>query len=175
MGVLADYLKTEADELRKEATRHQQNLQEWLEAIDRLYEQLGKWLIEADNNLGLISFNFKATTEFISEPRLGNYEVNLMWVRLGAGGVRAATVVPRARYVAATIHPPGREPRRADGMAQIKQGSTAEYYLFRWKGEGGADEWFIQSVNAWNATPGDYTVEPLNRDSFEAAILSVLQ
>jgi hypothetical protein len=92
----------------------------------------------------------------------------------GVIGNREAIIVPKARYVAAVIQPPGREPRRADGIVQINQLSLPEYYLFRWKTDSG-DEWFFRNVNAWNATPGDNAVEPLDRDRFEAIMLRVLQ
>jgi hypothetical protein len=175
MGKLAEYLRTEVDQIRAEMSRRKELLDEWLGAINRLYEQLDRWLTEADNGLGLLSTNHHTTTELIGEPRLGHYKVNVMWVVLGGAiGDRKALIVPRARFVAAVIQPPGREPRRADGMVQIKELSSPEYYLFRWKNEDG-DEWFIQSVSTWNANPSDNRVEPLDRDRFEAAILQVLQ
>jgi hypothetical protein len=83
-------------------------------------------------------------------------------------------VAPRARHVVATIKPPGKEPRRADGMAEIRDGSSAEYYLFRLK-EPDGDRWYIQSVTRWNADPEYGHVEELDRDRFEAAILHILK
>ena len=52
MGSLAEYLKTEVEQLRAEMTRRQENLEEWNTAIHRLYDQLEAWLKEADNGLG---------------------------------------------------------------------------------------------------------------------------
>ena len=59
-------------------------------------------------------------------------------------------------------------------MAEIRYGTNPEYYLFRKKTDAG-DQWYIQSVTAWNQARDTGAVELLDRDHFEAAILSVLQ
>lgn len=176
MGVLAEYLRTEASQIRAELTRRQESLSEWRGAISKLFDQLAAWVREADGGLNLLDIYPYAATEPISEPRLGRYDADVLWIGFGGAeaGRRMAMVVPKARYVAAVIQPPGKEPRRADGIVQITDGSVSEYYLFRWKTEAG-DEWFIRSDRAWNANPADITVEPLDRDRFEAALLQVLQ
>jgi hypothetical protein len=180
MGVLTEYVRKEADQIRAELARRKELLDEWLTAISKLYDLLEGWIREADGGLGLLGTNRRTTTEFISEPRLGHYDVNLMWVTFGGAiGNRQAILAPKARYTSFVIQPPGREPRRADGVIEIQSGyhnrsSFPEYYLFRLKTDGG-DEWFIRSVNAWNADPNDITVEPLDRERFEAAMLRVLQ
>ncbi|WP_439630936.1 hypothetical protein [Gemmata sp.] len=175
MGVLAEYVRKEVDQLRAEGAKRKELLDEWLGSVAKLFDQLEAWVAAADGGLGILGSNRSTTTEFISEPRLGNYDVHVMWITLGgAFGNRTAMIVPKARFVSAVIAPPGRGPRRADGIVEIRDRSTAEYYLFRWKGEGG-DEWFIRNVNAWNMNPLDNTVDALDRDRFEAAVLQVLQ
>lgn len=176
MGVLAEYVRNEAEQLRANLIRRRENLEEWLGAISKLYDQLESWIREADAGIQLLGTDRESTTETISEPRLGNYDVKTLWVVLGAGlgAARQAWIVPKSRYVSAVIQPPGREPRRADGIVQINQRSVSEYYLFRWKSDAG-DEWFIRGDKAWHASPNDNTVEPLDRDRFEAAMLRVLQ
>lgn len=176
MGVLAEYLRTEASQIRAELTRRQELLDEWRGAISKLFGQLEQWVREADGGLGILGVHPYAATQAISEPRLGRYDADILYIGLGGGGVaaRKAMIVPKARYVSAVIQPPGRESRRADGIVQITDGSVSEYYLFRLKTEAG-DEWFIRSDRAWNADPADITVEPLDRDRFEAALLRVLQ
>jgi hypothetical protein len=177
MGVLTEYLKSEVDQIRAEMARRKERLEEWLTAINRLYDQLECWLAEADNGFGILGVNRHTTKEFIGEPRLGHYEVYIMWVSLGGAiGNREAKIVPKARFVAATIKPPGEEARRADGMVEIKGGTAADYYLFRWAGATPDDDrWFIRSVVQWNADPEYGTVEPLDREHFETAMLRVLQ
>lgn len=175
MGVLAEYVRKEVDQLRAEGAKRKELLDEWLASVSKLFDQLEAWVAAADGGLGILGCNRSTTKEFISEPRLGNYDAHLMWIVLGGAlGSRKAVIVPKARFVSAVIEPLGRQPRRADGIVEIRDRSTAEYYLFRWKGEGG-DEWFIRSVNAWNMSPLDNAVEPLDRDRFEAAVLQVLQ
>jgi hypothetical protein len=169
MGPLAEYLKTEAEHLRAEAGKRGEAKAEWLMALERLYRQLEQWTAEADGGLGLLERFY--TTQIYNEPRMGVYETNVLTIGLGNRWVK---VVPRARYVVASIRPPGQEPRRADGMVEIKGESSAEYYLFRKKTEGG-DEWFIRNVDQWNSDSVSGTVEPLDRNQFEAALLRILQ
>lgn len=171
MGVLANYLKTEADHLRAERNQQAAAVREWLTAIDQLYDQLEQWLTEADAGLGMLSVS-RTVELIISEGGLGAYNVKCLSVDLyHRPGV---VIVPRARNVIATIRPPGKEPRRADGMVEIKDGAVAEYYLYRLKEENG-DTWFIRDVARWNAGREPQTDEPLDRDRFEAAILRVLK
>ncbi|HSQ57779.1 MAG TPA: hypothetical protein VLM40_18800 [Gemmata sp.] len=155
-------------------------LDEWLAAISKLYDALEGWIREADSGLGILGISRDKTVQLVSEPRLGHYNVHLMWVTFGGAiGAREALVVPKARYVASVIQPPGRAPRQADGLVEIRSSpmnlsSMPEYYLFRWKAETG-DEWFIRSVSDWNANPDDNRVDPLSREQFEIAMLRVLQ
>jgi hypothetical protein len=169
MGPLAEYLKTEAEHLRAEEGKREEAKAEWLGSLERLYKQLEQWTLEADGGLRLLRVG-RPIGEY-EEPRLGIYDTPILTLRLGSRGVK---VTPRARYVIASIRPPGQEPRRADGMVEIKGESSAEYYLFRKKMEGG-DEWFIRNVDQWNSDSVSGTVEPLDRNQFEAALLRILQ
>jgi hypothetical protein len=175
MGVLTEYVRKEADQILAEMAKRKELLDEWLAAISKLYDQLETWIKEADGGIGLLGINRHTTEELISEPRLGHYNVNLMWVMLGGAiGRREAIITPKLRYTSAIIKPPGKEPHRADGMVEIKDGSSAEYYLFRLK-DADSDHWYIQSVTQWNANPEYGKVEELDRDRFEAAILRILK
>lgn len=176
MGKLAEYVRSEAELIRTEYAKRRENLEEWRSAIDRLYDLLSGWIREADGGLDLLH-TARATEVTVSEPRLGVYTMHLLWIILGgAVGDRKATVVPRARYVAGRIVPPGEPGRRADGMVEIKSGSSPEFYLFRVAGGRPEDDrWFIRDANAWDSRPGDDAVEPLDRDRFEAAVLRVLR
>ncbi|MCI0700656.1 MAG: hypothetical protein L0241_06205 [Planctomycetia bacterium] len=179
MGVLTEYVRNEAEQLKKEAHRREEAVKEWLAAVEKLYDQLEGWLRDADSGLGILKCS-RMIQEQVREPRLGSYYVSPLGVSLGVILIdRSAVIVPRSRYVSFVIQPPGREPRRADGLVEIhdryrNQSAFPEYYLFRSKTDGG-DEWFIRSVNAWNADPNDIAVEPLDREGFEAAMLRVLQ
>jgi hypothetical protein len=174
MGVLTEYVRKEAEHLKGELGRRDEAVKEWHGAFSLLVDDIRKWVAEADGGLGLLeAVGGESCTR--QEPTLGVYTFAPLVVTLGGQrSGRRAEVVPRSRFTSAVIKPPGREPRRADGMVEIRDGSSAEYYLFRLKEEG-SDKWFIRSVNAWNADPNDITVDPFDRDRFEAAMLRVLQ
>ncbi len=176
MGVLTEFVKSEAAHLRGELDRRAGERQRWQEAVFRLNEQLSKWVKDADSDHGLLAAS--PTIEFTrQEALLGVYSVKGISVTLGGRlNGRSADVIPRARYVAASIKPPGEESHRADGMVEIKGDAGAEYYLFRRAGLAlEEDRWFIQSVDDWNSDTGYGRVHPLDRESFEAAILQILQ
>jgi hypothetical protein len=170
MGPLAEYVQKEAEQLRKEAHRQEEAVKEWEEAVSRLYERLAAWVTAADGGNHLLRVT-KAGGPIIQEPRLGLYEFDNLVISLGS---RRIIVAPRARYVVATIKPPGKDSRRADGTVEIRGGSVIDYHLFRLK-EADGDHWYIQSDARWHADPRNNDVEELNSDRFEAAILRVLQ
>jgi hypothetical protein len=170
MGVLEEYLKAEADQVRADVQDYEKSLQEWLNSLDRLYGQLEEWIQAADREFGVLRMD-RITVGLVQEPRLGTYSSKSLQIRLGS---RYVIVTPRARYVAAKIRPPAREPARAAGMVEIRSGSIPEYYLFRWKTED-RDEWFIATMADYTRYGDPLPVEPLDRDRFEAAVLTVLQ
>jgi len=176
MGVLAEYVKSEADHLRGESGRKEAARNDWLAALARLMERLRQWVAEADGGHGLLEATLgQQLTRH--ETLLGVYTVAVLSITLGGRLTgRTATVVPRARYVAALIEPSGGKARRADGFVEIKSDNTAEYYLFRVAGENPEqDEWYIQSAAKWDFDPKSSSVDELDRDRFEAAILRVLR
>jgi hypothetical protein len=170
MGVLADYVSKEAEQLKAEVHQREEAVKEWTAAVERLYSQLEQWVTEADGGRGLLRAGRMPRPTF-QEPRLGVYELDCLQVGIGS---RRAEIRPRARHVIATLKTPGKEPRQADGMAEIRDGSSAEYYLFRLQEQDG-DHWYIQSVARWNADPEYGKVDELDRDRFEAAILRILK
>jgi hypothetical protein len=176
MGKLAEYVRTEAEHLRGELSRREGERDRWRAAIDRLNRQIVDWVAAADGGNRLLEAN--PTVELTrQESIIGVYTVRGVTITLGGRfSGRSADVVPRARYVAARVQPPGEAPRRADGLVEIKSGSSPEYYLFRVAGDGpDSDRWFIRDANVWDSSPGDYAVEPLDQDRFEEALLRVLR
>lgn len=172
MGVLAEYLKTEAEQLRKELQKREEAVQEWSTAVYLLYDQLERWVREADEGTSLLSIGRWPRPTF-QEPRLGVYELDCLQIALGASS-RRAEVRPRARHVVAMIRPPGQDARRADGTVEVRNGGLAEYYLFRLK-EPAGDRWYIQSDARWHSDPLNNDVEELTAERFEAALLRVIQ
>lgn len=175
MGVLADYMQKEAEQLKNELHRREETVKEWTTAVDRLYAQIEQWVGDADGGRGLLRVGRVPRVTF-QESRLGVYELECLQIAIGhiTTGNRRAEVRPRARHVIATIKPPGQEPRRADGMVEIKGEAVAEFYLFRLSDDG-SDRWYIQSVARWNADPEYGNVDEFDQNRFEAAILAVLQ
>jgi len=171
MGVLTEYLKTEAEHLRKNQSTREHVVEEWVASIKSLYERLEKWLREADSGLGFL--HLQPMNMDLEEPRLGLYNAPCLRVRLGTA---VTLIAPRGRYVISTICPPGEETQRTDGAVEIKSGALAEHYLYRLAGSTPSeDRWFIRNVAIWNADPMNLQVEPLDRDRFEAAILRALR
>jgi hypothetical protein len=170
MGKLTEYVQAEAGRLKAEFDKQVEALEEWEAAVTRLYDQLEMWLRDADGGHGLLRTG-RERSSIVHDPSLGTYRAETLAIALGE---RAAELVPRARYVGAAIRPPGREPRRADGRVDLRDGSTAHAYLFRLRNPSG-DEWFIRAVWLWNSDSEFGTVEPLDRDRFEAALLGVLK
>ncbi len=173
MGELADYLKAEAETIRNQSKRREAALHDWLGAIQRLNEELLSWIKAADDGMGLVEVRTLDT--HCREPALGGYSIPGLSISIGDRlSRRSANIIPHARYVAATIKPPGENERRADGMVEIKSDTIADYYLFRLKYERG-DEWFIQSVGVWNHQKTYGAVELLTQDRFEEAMLFILK
>lgn len=175
MGVLAEYLKTEGEHLRAERQFRKDAVEEWNQSLDQLYASLTQWIQAADGGLGLIGG--RVDPHRTEEPKLGPYlgsKLAVLWGdELSGGGIPVADVVPRARYVVATLKPTGREPRAADGMVEIRANRITTHFLFRWAHRG-RDEWFICTHAEWNSR--DFgNVTPLTAEAFEAAVLGAVR
>lgn len=173
MGVLAEYLKTEAGHLRSERQFRREAVDEWNQSLDQLYSTLIGWIQAADDGLGLIGGRIEQhRTE---EPKLGPYlcrKLSVLWGdELSGGGIPVADVVPRARFVVATLKPTGRGPRAADGMVEVRANRITTHYLFRWMNP---DEWFICTHAEWRSR--DFgNVHPLTAEAFESAVLGAVR
>jgi hypothetical protein len=172
MGSLAEFVKKEAAHLKGEIERQEASLKEWKAAIDDLYATLTRWIEEADGGLRLLRTDAFAYVT-CREPGLGTYEVKRLTISVGQLGSREAEIVPRARFVASQVKVNGKL-RRADGIMEIREQTTPMYYLFRVKDDG-RDAWFIRSVVEWNADEDYGNAFSLDRDRFEAAVLSILK
>ena len=174
MGVLTEYVRKEAEHLKGEAGRREEAIKEWQFAFSRLTDQLKQWVSDADGGLGLLEA-VGGESYVRQEAALGSYRLTSLAITLGGGPQRPegrsrpARPPHRGRHQAT-----GQGTAGADGMVEIRDGSSAEYYLFRLKEEGG-DRWYVQSVARWNADPEYGHVEELDRDRFESAILRILK
>ncbi|AMV23067.1 hypothetical protein VT84_01555 [Gemmata sp. SH-PL17] len=164
MGKLRDLLQTEADRYRNEKTKRQQALNEWLELLNSLFAQIDSWLkaSDPDNLLEILSDELVA-----NDPALGEYKAPMRRITLGKTSVE---IVPRARYVIATIQPPNEQPVRAHGLVEIRSRGFATHNLYQLPG----GLWYIFDRSSPLST-GINAVEPLNADRFEAALASLLR
>lgn len=177
MGVLREYLAAEAERLRSERKARNESIREWEGSVRRLLAALTDWIEKADGGLGLINADLEEG-QVVKEPRLGEYACPKLVIRTGDKQseeffVTVAEVLPKARHVLADITPPGRDPRPADGVVEIREWGRPTHYLFRWKNPDG-DEWFIRNDAVWNNRSYE-SVQPLTPEAFESAVLSAVK
>jgi hypothetical protein len=165
MGKLRDLLKAEGERYRSEKAKRQQALQEWLDLINGLFAQVDTWLKASDPD-GLLEVAAESTV--ITDPALGEYKAPMRRITLGKKSVE---IVPRARYVIASIQPPDKEPVRAHGLVEIRSHGWAAHNLYQLPG----GYWYIYDLSRNLSGVDPNPVEPLDADRFEAALASQLR
>jgi len=165
MGKLRDLLKAEGERYRSEKAKRQQTLQEWLDLLNGLFAEVDTWLKASDPD-GLLEVAAESTV--ITDPALGEYKAPMRRITLGKTSVE---VVPRARYVIASIQPPGEQPVRAHGLVEIRSRGWASHGLYQLPG----GRWYIYALSLPTNVPEATPVEPLDADRVEAAIASQLR
>jgi hypothetical protein len=104
----------------------------------------------------------------INDPALGEYKAPSRRIVLGDKFVE---IVPRARYVLASVCPPGSTKTvRANGLVEIRTLAWTSHELYQLPSR----DWFIRSTSA-TLRESNYAVEPLDADRFEAALASLLR
>lgn len=165
MGKLRDLLKTEAGRFRDEKAKRQQALDEWLGLLSNLFAQIDTWLKASDPE-GLLEVSAEAVT--IDDPALGEYKAPTRRIALGDNSVE---IVPRARYVIATlILPNSEQPVRAHGLVEIRSRGWGSHNLYQLPG----GQWYIFNRSQPLSESGN-RVEPLDAEQFEAALASLLR
>jgi hypothetical protein len=165
MGKLRDLLKAEGERYRTERADRERALGEWTALLAGLFAQLDAWLKASDPD-GLLEVASETAT--IDDPAFGEYRAPMRRITLGKTSVE---VVPRARYVIASIRPTGEQPVRAHGLVEIRTRGWASHNLYQLPG----GRWYIfdrsRPLSGVDANP----VEPLDAERFEAAIASQLR
>ncbi len=165
MGKLRELLTAEAEKFRSEKAKHQHALDEWLGLLNDLFAKIDSWLKASDPE-GLLEIVPDTLT--INDPALGEYKAPARRIILGMAAVE---IVPRARYVIASIQPTGEPPVRAHGLVEIRTRGWASHNLYQLPG----GRWYIfdrsRPLSGVEANP----VEALDADRFEAAIASQLR
>jgi hypothetical protein len=163
MGKLRDLLKAEGDRYRSEKAKRQQVLKEWLDQLESMFAQIDAWLKASDPD-GLL--DVVAETGTINDPALGEYKAPMRRITLGEKSVE---IIPRARFVMASIKPPGEPPVRAQGLVDIRSVGGTDYNLYLSPG----GRWYIRDV--FHDPEDDSDDEPLHAEQFEAALARLLQ
>ena len=164
MGVLTEYLKTEAEYLKAEKAKRRAELKDWVDSLNALFTQFQEWLAVCDPE-NLIDRTIESASG--QDLSLGEHQVPVLKLSLGDRSIR---FLPRARFVAALVRSPGQDkPVRAHGMVELRGLGGPAYYLFRLSD----GKWYIQSqAENLRATGNDVT--PIDRDRFEAAVREAL-
>ena len=159
MGVLAEYLKSGAEQLKAEKVKRRSVVREWVNSLNGLYQQIQEWLKVCDpENL------IECSIEQVSgrELAFGPHQVPVLKLTLVD---RSIQFEPVARYMAATVRPPGQEtPVRVQGGVQLRGLGGRECYLFLLND----GKWYIQKEFE-NLRKGNDVV-PLDADQFEAVV-----
>lgn len=160
MGVLAEYLKTEAEHLKAEKVQRRAVLREWLDSLNALYRQMEEWLVACDPE-SLIDRAVEQSPG--QELAFGDYQVPVLKLTLVD---RSVQFEPMARYMASTVRPPGHDsPVRVQGCVQLRGLGGRTCYLFRLSD----GKWYIQKEFENLRVTGNDVV-PLDADRFEAVV-----
>jgi hypothetical protein len=152
-----EFLREKAAEHEAQVRAGKANVEEWREAVQRLFAHVKEWLAESDPD-GILKIH--ESTVAISEPGLGRYEVPRLELR--AFG-RWVALIPKARKTVGTAHPPQKQvPERADGRVDVTD-EMRRYVLYRFR-EAGGDSWLIDDLRSG--------AKPLDKDAFEKALMS---
>jgi hypothetical protein len=154
---LREFLVQQKEQYEEIAKANQPLIEEWNQALHRLYATIQKWLDQADPHHIL---QVKLGTRTITEPTLGQYESPDLTIRAFGKWVG---VIPKARKTIGTAIPPQlHAPSHATGRVDITD-ELRRYCLYRF--QDGEDKWFM-------VDPTNDHQQPLTQASFEAALLS---
>lgn len=160
---LTDFLKEKAIEIKDSQKEKHGIIVEWKEAVQQLLDEIRVWLRDADPD-GLLSIEQDEWE--VTEEKLGRYSVPRLDIK-GLG--RSLAVIPKSRYVVATSLPNGTgKSVRGTGRVDLTwvDSEAKRYHLYRFPGDG-SDIWMIDDRKS--------IPSPLNRERFEAALMSLLK
>ena len=145
----------------EEAKNNKEIIDEWVQAIGRLFEQLRDWLALSDPTHILQVEERKAE---VNEPNLGRYQAPRLDIRAFGTWVG---IIPKARKTVGSARPPRLgAPIHATGRVDITD-EIRRYVLYRFEGDN-EDAWFIEG-------PSADAPEQLTQERFEEALMSYFQ
>jgi hypothetical protein len=155
-----EFLRHQAEKHQAEVRAGKATVEEWRQAIGKLFAQVRSWLAESDPE-GLIQV--KERKWKVTEPGLGRYEIPRLDLRAFGKWIG---IIPKARKTVGSATPPQRSaPERAAGRVDITD-ELRRYVLYRFRGDP-QDVWLIDDLKS----------EPksLDQAEFEKALMSYLR
>ena len=172
-----EFLQQKAKTVQAESEARKPVIEEWRNAVDRLFMQIREWLKESDPD-GLIGV--EEGQKEILEPGLGDYR--FPYLNLRAFG-KWIGIIPKARRTVGTAKPPQQAaPTRAEGRVDMTD-ELQRYVLYRFR-ENGHDLWMIDGLDrSYDAAETPAMVryvplpnpKPLDQAAFEKALMSYLR
>lgn len=154
----SELLQQRKESYEAEATKNKEIIDEWTDAIGRLFAQLKSWLTVSDPQ-GILQVD-EVQTE-VYEPNIGRYHAPRLNIRAFGKWV---AVLPKARKTVGTARPPrAGAPVRATGRVDITD-EIRRYVLYRFD-LNGQDSWCIEGFPST-------TLQTLTPELFEEALMS---
>jgi hypothetical protein len=159
---LSDFLKGQAVSYKTEREQNQRLIEEWIPAVEALFDKLEAWLKAADpENL----LEIDRSEIVVNEPRMGRYRINRLNIR---GFGKWIGVLPKARKTMRKATPQeGISSECATGRVDITD-EIRRYILFRFS-VNETDQWYIDDIAS------DEGLMPLTAERFCTAILNYLR
>lgn len=155
---LSELLQKRQESYEAEAIKNKEIIDEWVDAVGRLFTELKSWLAASDPKKILEVEEVK--TE-IHESNLGHYRAPRLNIRAFGKWVG---VIPKARKTVGEARPPqAGAPERATGRVDITD-EIRRYVLYRFD-LNGPDSWFIEG-------PTSSSLNKLTPELFEEALMS---
>ena len=159
---LSEFLHEYAEKHRAEAEAIRARREEWVTAVESLMRQVKQWAEDADKGKVLL---IRDDTRELAEPKLGRYTAAALTINLGDQKV---VIRPVGWQTIGRIGPDGNSGPRAEGRVDMElEDSPIRHVLLRGLDEHG-ERWVI--LNYQLGEP-----RPLDRQTFEAALLSLLR
>lgn len=157
----SELLQKRRESYEAEATKNREIVNEWVQAIEKLFAELRAWLAISDPDQILQVEQIK--TE-VNEPGVGRYQAPRLDIRAFGKWVG---IIPKARKTVGMARPPQQgAPAHATGRVDITD-ELRRYILYRFESCDG-DSWLIEG-------PASDSAQKLTRELFEEALMSYFQ
>jgi hypothetical protein len=155
-----EFLAQEAERLGREEEVQKARREEWLGAVNRLFDQMEAWIADADASRVL---HVRRRTVTKTEHALGRFDAPILELRLGATSVDIDPVAYR-------VVGPGLEKPlglKSGGRVDLRSADQA-YLLYRFTTDAGKESWVMVGDDGLG-------LGVLSRESFEAALIGLFQ